>query len=76
MKEIITIENFGGIKFIEIEFKRINILIGPQAAGKSITVKLSYFFKTFFAEITKSITNNETKRQLDRRQIEKFINLI
>jgi predicted ATPase len=74
MKEIITIENFGGIKFIEFEFKPINILIGPQASGKSITVKLSYFFKTFFSEIFKSITNNESKRQLDTRQKERFYN--
>lgn len=74
MKEIITIENFGGIKFIEFEFKPINILIGPQASGKSITVKLSYFFKTFFSEILRSITNNETKRQLDSRQKERFYN--
>jgi predicted ATPase len=74
MKELITIENFGGIKFIEFEFKAINILIGPQASGKSITVKLLYFFKTFFSEILKSITNNETKRQLDSRHKEKFYN--
>lgn len=74
MKEIIIIENFGGIKFIEFEFKAINILIGPQASGKSITVKLSYFFKTFFSEILRSITNNETKRQLDSRQKDRFYN--
>ncbi len=74
MKETITIENFGGIKFIEFEFKPINILIGPQASGKSVTVKLSYFFKTFFSEIFRSITNNETKRQLDSRQKDRFYN--
>jgi predicted ATPase len=74
MKEKIIIENFGGIKNIEFDFKPINILIGPQASGKSITVKLTYFFKNFFTEVFKSIENGETKIQLDKKQIEKFTN--
>ncbi len=72
MEERITIENFAGIEKLELEFKRINILIGPQASGKSITVKLSYFFKNFISEIFKSIDKGESKRQLDKRQLEKF----
>lgn len=74
MTEKISIENFGGLKRLEFDFRSINILIGPQASGKSITVKLTYFFKTFFSEIFKSIDNGETKRQLDSRQKEKFVN--
>lgn len=72
--EKLIIENFGGLKRLEIEFKSINILIGPQASGKSIAVKLSYFFKTFFSEIFNSIESGETKRDLDKRQIDRFIN--
>ncbi len=74
MIEKIFIENFGGLKKLEFDFRAINVLIGPQASGKSITVKLTYYFKTFFSEIFKSIDNGETKRQLDSRQKEKFIN--
>lgn len=73
MKEKIIIENFGGLKKLEFELKNINILIGPQASGKSISVKLMYFFKNFVSEILKSIENNETKRELDSRQKETFI---
>lgn len=72
--EKITIENFGGLKKMEFELKNINILIGPQASGKSMTVKLLYFFKTFTSEIIKSIENGESKRTLDSKQKEKFSN--
>jgi predicted ATPase len=74
MNEKIIIENFGGLKSVEFEYRPINILIGPQASGKSLAVKLTYFFKTFFSEIFKSIDHGETKRQLDSRQKEKFNN--
>ena len=59
---------------MEFDFKSINILIGPQGSGKSITVKLLYFFKNFINEIIKSIENEETKRSLDQKQKETFIN--
>lgn len=71
--ENISIENFGGIKKLNFDFKSINILIGPQGAGKSITVKLLYFFKSFNGEMLKSIENSDSKRDLDRKQIETFI---
>lgn len=72
MTEKIIIENFGGLKKLEFELKNINILIGPQASGKSISVKLMYFFKNFISEIYKAIENNETKRELDSKQKEIF----
>lgn len=49
MKEKIEISNFAGISYLEIELNAINILIGPQASGKSVTVKLFYFFKSVFS---------------------------
>lgn len=72
--EKIKIENFGGIKDMEFEFKSISLLIGPQGSGKSVTVKLLYFFKNFISEITKSIDAEENKRELDKKQKESFIN--
>lgn len=73
MEEKILIENFGGIKKIDFDLKNINILIGPQASGKSISVKLIYFFKSFASEILKSVENNDTKRELDSKLKDKFI---
>lgn len=72
--ERIKIDNFAGIKSMDFEFKSINILIGPQGSGKSVTVKLLYFFKNFFGEIIRNIDSEETKRELDKRQKETFIN--
>jgi predicted ATP-dependent endonuclease of OLD family len=40
MSEIITIENFGPIKKMSFDFKKINILIGDQGTGKSSVAKL------------------------------------
>lgn len=72
--ETIYIENFAGIKKMDFDFKSINVLIGPQGSGKSVTVKLLYFFKNFINEIVKNIENEESKRDLDKNQKEIFIN--
>jgi dephospho-CoA kinase len=42
----IIINNFGAIKDAEIEVKKILVLIGEQASGKSTIAKLIYFFKS------------------------------
>ena len=40
----IIINNFGPIKFAEIEVKQFTIVIGEQASGKTFLSKLVYFF--------------------------------
>jgi hypothetical protein len=40
MSERLEIENFGPIKKMSFEFKKINILIGEQSTGKSMVAKL------------------------------------
>ena len=42
MKRII-IRNFGPIKKIEVDLKRINLVIGPQSSGKSTFLKLACY---------------------------------
>ncbi len=74
MKEILRINNFAGIKELEVELNKINIFIGPQASGKSITAKLIFYFKSFILEIRKGIENKENKREIDRNHINRFIN--
>ena len=46
MAEKFIVKNFVGIKELEIDVKRINILIGPQASGKSVCAKLFFTLKT------------------------------
>ncbi len=55
----IKIENFAGIKNIEINLNRINIFLGPQASGKSIIVKLVYFFQTFIFSLEDLVKKEE-----------------
>lgn len=42
MKKL-TIENIGPIKHIELDLKRVNVIIGPQSAGKSCVLKIACF---------------------------------
>lgn len=39
----LKIDNFGPIKHAELDFKKINILIGQQGAGKSCILKIAAF---------------------------------
>ncbi len=70
--EKIEIKDFAGIKDITIEVKQINILIGPQASGKSIIAKLLYYFKNFIFEIVNAAEELKTKRDLDKEYKQKF----
>jgi AAA15 family ATPase/GTPase len=72
MAEKLIIKNFAGIKELEIEVKRINILIGPQASGKSVCAKLLYYFKNFIWEILDAVENEKDKRYLDSECIRTF----
>jgi len=38
--ERLTVENFGPIKSVDVNFGDLNILIGPQASGKSLFLEL------------------------------------
>mgnify|MGYP005605853275 FL=1 len=42
MKKL-TIENIGPIEHVDIDIKRVNIIIGPQSAGKSCVLKIACF---------------------------------
>ncbi|NES46686.1 hypothetical protein, partial [Moorena sp. SIO2C4] len=65
MAEKLTVKNFAGIEELEIEVKRINIVIGPQASGKSVCAKLLFYFKNFVWKILATVENEQTKPDLD-----------
>jgi hypothetical protein len=73
MTERLIVKNFVGIKDLEIEVKKINILIGPQASGKSICAKLLFYFKNFPWDILVAVENEETKRAFDSNCSKRFI---
>ena len=70
--EKIEIKDFVGIKDITIEIKQINILISPQASGKSIIAKLIFYFKNFIFEIINAAKESKNKTELDKDYKLKF----
>jgi predicted ATP-dependent endonuclease of OLD family len=66
MVEKLIVKKFAGIENIELEVKKINILIGPQASGKSICAKLLFYFKNFVWQILSTVEQDQTKRDLDK----------
>lgn len=66
MLEKLIVKKFAGIEDLELEVKKINILIGPQASGKSICAKLLCYFKNFVWQILSTVEQNQTKRDLDK----------
>lgn len=73
--EKLIIEDFISIKKAEINLKRINIFIGPQAKGKSLISKLISFFKEFPISLYDAAINDDTKRQFDTDTRAKFENI-
>lgn len=70
--EQIKIKNFGGIEDLKIELNKVNLFIGRQASGKSITAKLIYFFKGITREFFDSALVERTKLQLEKKLLQKF----
>jgi predicted ATPase len=71
--EYIEIKGFLTVEYAHFEIKKINILIGAQAQGKSVIAKLVYFFKNFFSDIfVKSIEKFETKREIEKKCLIQF----
>lgn len=58
MKKL-TIRNFGPIEEIEIELKRINVILGPQSSGKSTVLKVACFCDWIERQVT--ISQNPDK---------------
>jgi predicted ATPase len=59
--EILEINSFLIIKKAKFEVNNLNIIVGPQANGKSILTKLLYFFRNILEQLfIISITNSDT----------------
>ena len=75
----IVIKNFGAVKEADIELKKITVLIGEQASGKSTIAKLVYYFKTlkedFFRELLEESLEKRSISYFSHICKEKFYNL-
>lgn len=66
--EKLEINNFLTIRQANVDVRRFTIFIGPQANGKSVIAKVLYFFRNFLStHYTRSIENQETKIQLEKK---------
>ncbi|MBD2327781.1 ATP-binding protein [Alkalinema sp. FACHB-956] len=65
MTETVVVRNFAGIQNLEIEVKRINVLIGPQASGKSICAKLLFYFKRLIEQYFLVVESSQTQEAVD-----------
>ncbi|MEY3787915.1 MAG: hypothetical protein RIQ94_2981 [Pseudomonadota bacterium] len=71
--EYIEINGFLTIDHAHFEIKKINILIGAQAQGKSVIAKLVYLFKKCFMDIfIESIKKIEVKSDIDKKCLAEF----
>jgi predicted ATPase len=62
----IIIKNFGAIAYAEIEVKKVLVLIGEQASGKSTIAKLIYFFKSLRDDVFKEIYQDKERDYFDK----------
>lgn len=70
--ERIVIKNFAGIDSLDISLNRINVFIGRQASGKSVTAKLIYYFKGVSRDFLDSALADKTKLQAEKKLLIKF----
>lgn len=69
----IEIENFSTIKHCRIDLRRFNVLIGPQASGKSVIAKLLFFFREFpCSYFREAVIKNMSMQQIDQLLIKRF----
>ncbi len=61
----IIIKNFGAIAYAEIEIKKVLVLIGEQASGKSTIAKLIYFFKSLKDDVFNQIYQDQERDYFD-----------
>ena len=61
----IIIKNFAAIEYAEIEIKKVLVLIGEQASGKSTIAKLIYFFKSLKDDLFIQIYHDTQKDYFD-----------
>ena len=72
LNQSIRIRNFLVIKKADVDIRKINVIIGPQANGKSVIAKLVSFFLSLSADFVDGVKAQDGKRELNKSIISKF----
>ena len=72
--ERLTVKNFAGIEELDIDVVKLTILFGHQAVGKSITLKLIFFFHRIREYIIQYCRRElDLNHSLDKDALSKYI---
>lgn len=71
--EVLNVRNFAGIKKAEVNINKFTIFIGPQASGKSVCAKLTYYFRLFARRLFYGVISEQNKNQIKSADKELFI---
>lgn len=71
----LEIKKFLILNSISVEYTDLLVIIGPQAQGKSLISKLLYFFEGLEKDVFTSIISNLTKIELQKKLLEKFLQI-
>lgn len=69
----LTVENFSCIKNADLSFGRLTVVIGPQASGKSVLCKLSYFLMSVLLDQSEAISAGDTLKQYENSIKDRFL---
>lgn len=70
--KLLSVKNFLLLKNVEIEVKKINIIIGSQASGKSIIAKLVHYFNGIGKHFQNSIIEGLPIKEAKKNAINEF----
>ncbi len=70
---ILKVNQFSCIEEAVIEFHQLTVIIGPQASGKSVLCKLSYFFQNLVNDQLRSATEREPYSSFKAATHKKFV---
>jgi predicted ATPase len=69
----LTISSFLSLQSAEIEVDRLNVFIGPQAQGKSLVVKLIYYFESMVRDaLLEAVPGDRSLSALRKENLERF----
>jgi hypothetical protein len=68
----LTISQFSALDDVAITLGALTLITGPQASGKSLICKLTYFFQEVFGQVLRSVQQSQTFQQFEKSEAKRF----